>query len=69
MKERKFKILVLENGKVVVDGVPVKKGQSVEVIIRIEEPVEPSYPLRGLPVRYDAPFGPAVEDTEWEASR
>jgi len=69
MKEQKFKILVLENGKVVIDGLPVKKGQSVEVTIRIEEPAEPAYPLRGLPVRFDAPYAPAVDETEWETLR
>ena len=69
MKEQKFRILVLENGKVVVEGVPVKKGQSVEVTIRIEEPAAPTYPLRGLPVRFDEPFAPAIDETEWESSK
>ena len=69
MKEHKFKVVVLENGKVVVDGIPVTKGQQVEVVIRVEEPAKPTYPQRGLPIRYEEPFLPAVPESEWDASK
>jgi hypothetical protein len=62
-KEHKFKVVVLADGRVVVDGVPVTKGQEVEVTIRIVEPP------RGGPFRYDDPFGPAVDESEWDASK
>ena len=67
MKELKVKVLVLDDGRIVIDGVPVTEGQQVEVTIRIEDPVLPSYPLRGLPFRLDDPFGPAVDESEWNA--
>lgn len=69
MKEHKVKVVVLENGKVVVEGIPVTKGQQVEVVIRVEEQPKPTYPLRGLPIRYDEPFLPAVPESEWDASK
>lgn len=67
MKEHKFKVLVLRDGRVVVDGVPVTEGQEVEVTIRIEDPVPATYPLFGLPFRYVEPFEPAADPSEWDA--
>jgi hypothetical protein len=69
MKEHRVKVVVLENGRVVVEGVPVRVGQEVDVTIHIEEPVRPTFPLRGLPVRYDDPFLPAVTESEWDAGK
>ena len=69
MKEHKVRVVVLADGRIVVDGVPVTKGQEVEVTIRIDDPSLPGYPLRGLPFRYDQPFAPAVDDSEWDASK
>jgi hypothetical protein len=69
MKEHKVRVVVLRDGTVVVDGVPVTNGQEVEVTIRIDDPALPGYPLRGLPVRYDDPFQPAVDESEWDASK
>jgi hypothetical protein len=67
MKVHKVKVLVLDDGRVVIDGVPVTQGQQVEVTIRIEDPVLPGYPLHGRPFRLDDPFGPAVDESEWNA--
>lgn len=67
MKEHKVKVLILDDGRVVIDGLPVTQGQQVEVTIRIEDPVLPAYPLRGLPFRLDDPFGPATDEWEWNA--
>src|SRR5512138_3785105 len=68
MKVVKVKIVVTDDGKIVIDDLPVKSGQEVEVTIRIPEPVAATFPLRGLPVRYVDPFRP-VDDDEWDASR
>jgi hypothetical protein len=65
MKELKFKVIVLDDGRVVIEDVPVLQGQQVEVSIMIEDPASPGYPLRGLPFRLDDPFGPAVDPSEW----
>ena len=67
MKEHKFKVVVLRNGRVVIDGVPVTEGQEVEVTVRVEDPVPVTYPLFGLPFRYIEPFEPAVDPSEWDA--
>lgn len=67
MKEHKFKVIVLADGKVVVEGVPVTKGQMVDVTIEIDDQFLPGKPLGGLPFRYDDPFEPAVDESEWDA--
>jgi len=67
MKEHKFKVVVLRDGRIVIDDVPVTEGQEVEVTIRIEDPVPPTYPLFGLPFRYIEPFEPAIDPSEWDA--
>jgi len=67
MKEHKFKVVVLADGRVVVDGVPAFEGQEVEVIIRIVDPLPATYPLFGLPFRYVEPYEPAVDPSEWDA--
>jgi hypothetical protein len=68
MRKHKVRVVVLEDGKVVVEGVPVKKGQRIEVTISVQEQVPPAYPLRGLPVRYDKPFLPATDESDWDAT-
>jgi len=69
MKDFKIKVVVMADGRIVLNGVPVIKGQHVEVTLRVEEPSEFSYPLRGLPVHYEDPFEPAVEESEWNAAK
>lgn len=68
MKEVKFKIVVQEDGRIVVDDVPVKSGQEIEVTVRIPHAGGATFPLRGLPVRLVDPFLP-VDDDEWDAGR
>jgi len=65
MKEMKVKVIVLDDGRIVIEDVPVLPGQQVEVTIAIDDPVLPAFPLRGLPFRLDDPFGPAVDPSEW----
>ncbi len=69
MKKLKKKVLVLQDGRLVIDDLPVRQGQQVEVAISIDKPSPPTYPLRGTPVRYVDPFLPAIDDSEWESSR
>lgn len=69
MKEVKIKVIVSEDGKVIIEDIPVHTGQQVEVTLRIDEPAPARFPLRGLPVRYIDPFLPAVDDSDWDASR
>jgi hypothetical protein len=58
MKEHKVKVVVLQDGRVVVENVPVKIGTTVEVTVRVEEPV-----------KYHDPFGAAIDPTEWDAEK
>ncbi len=66
-KIHKVKTVVLKDGKIVLDGLPVVEGDEVEVAIQIVNPVPVTYPLHGVPFRYDDPFGPAVDPSEWDA--
>lgn len=69
MKEHKVKLAVLEDGRIEIEDVPVRKGDYVEVILRIEERTAPTWPLRGMPVKLHQPFAPAVDESEWDAER
>lgn len=59
-----------DEGAVNVHGLPLKKGERVEVkikrLLRLPANSNP-YPLRGLPHKYIDPFGPAVPAEEWDA--
>jgi hypothetical protein len=67
MKTHKLKVVVLKNGKIVIDDLPVVEGDEVEVSVQILDRVPVTYPLHGAPFRYDDPFGPAVDPSEWDA--
>ncbi len=69
MKEKKIEVIVTEDGRIVLEDLPVRKGQQVEVTVRITEPVAPTFPLRGRPVKLKDPFLPAIPESEWEAGR
>lgn len=59
-----------DEGVVSVRGLPLAKGERIEVKIkrlpRLPTNSNP-YPLRGLPHKYIDPFGPAVPAEEWDA--
>ncbi len=60
-----------EDGTIKVEGLPVRAGDKVEVIVIHHEATSNtprSYALRGLPVVYDDPFGSVAED-DWAALR
>jgi len=67
MKAHKIKVVVLKDGKIVLEGLPVVEGDEVEVTIKILDPCPVTYPLHGVPLRYDDPFEPAVKPSEWDA--
>jgi hypothetical protein len=62
MKEQKIKVVIVEDGKLEIDGLPVSKGDELEVTIRSHQNTKPSFPLRGLPVKYTEPFKPVDEE-------
>ena len=58
-----------ENGKITLDDLPFRAGDSVEIIIvtRSGQPTEKqSSPLQGKVIYYDKPTEP-VAQTDWEA--
>lgn len=69
MKAKKLRIVVLQDGRIVIDGLPVKKGQQVEVTVKLAERTRPTMPLRGLPVRLIDPFLPAASEDDWDAGK
>ncbi|MBI2298280.1 MAG: hypothetical protein HYU66_04895 [Armatimonadetes bacterium] len=60
-----------EDGKVTLDHLPVRAGEAVEVIVLLRHLTSGSkpLPLRGLVLRYDRPFDPAVDPDDWQANR
>ncbi|WP_204149993.1 hypothetical protein [Leptolyngbya sp. CCY15150] len=74
MNAHKLAATLLEDGILVLKGLPFHAGDTVEIII-LEQPKEQSaspsqqteYPLQGkLSYRYDDPFEPAVPVEDWE---
>ncbi len=60
-----------QDGTLTLEHLPFQAGQQVEVIILPysgEATIGNSYPLRGLPVRYERPTDPVAED-DWESPR
>ena len=52
-----------EDGKLSLDHLPFRAGQSVEVTVR---PSPAGHPLRGTVLRYDRPTDPVAE-ADWDA--
>jgi len=69
MNAHRVETTINQDGTLILKDIPFQAGDVVEVII-LERPPEPSgdnlYPLRGQPVRYDAPTEPVAE-AEWGA--
>lgn len=59
--------VLLEDGKLVLDHIPFRAGQTVEVIILpLSRITTPSSALRGAVLRYEQPTSPVAED-DWGA--
>lgn len=71
MEAHRTKAIVEKDGSITVRGVPFPEGEQVEVIVRSREgPAAKSngkYPLRGSVHRYDQPFDPASNASDWGA--
>lgn len=60
------------DGKLRVEGLPLPTGERVQVVViprHSAAAADQRYPLHGSPVRYDAPFEPAIDPDEWEANK
>ena len=70
MNPHKIETTLTENGKLLIDNIPFKKGESVEVII-IKQSAKPSdinqYPLAGKVIKYDNPLEPATDIEDWDS--
>lgn len=60
-----------QDGKLILDHLPFRAGDVVEVIIQSHPTFtgdRKSHVLKGLPIQYDQPTEP-VTDQDWEAAR
>lgn len=67
MNVHRVETTINQDGTLTLNGIPFQAGDEVEVIIAERSPKSSEnnpYPLRGQPVRYDAPAEPVAED-EW----
>lgn len=60
---------VQQNGTLTVQNLPLRAGETVEVIILVRPRLNQTmrYPLRGLPVEYRQPTEPVAQQ-DWEAA-
>ena len=72
MQAHKIEVVLSENGTLVLQGLPFRAGEAVEVII-LERPAPLSdsnhsaeFPLQGTVLHYDEPFEPAVAPEDWD---
>ena len=65
-------VVVERDGEVQVKGLPVRAGETVELLLlrqQVRVTGTDRYPLHGKPVRYDRPFESALDPEQWEANR
>lgn len=71
MNAHKVEAVLRENGQLILENLPFKKGDAVEVIIierSLGESESISYPLKNTqPYSYDEPFAPATDIEDWQA--
>lgn len=63
MPAHRIEVVLSEDGKLSLDHLPFRVGQTVEVLGR---PAPTAHPLWGLVVRYDRPTDPVAE-ADWDA--
>jgi hypothetical protein len=65
----RIEVVLAEDGKLLLDHLPFRAGQAVEVIVLPAKPPLPSGPtLRGMVLRFDRPADPVAEG-DWGALR
>ena len=67
MQTYRVEIIVSKDHRLVIGGLPFRKGEKVEVIISSQPhkmPINDNYSLRGQPYSYNLPFDPIAED-DW----
>lgn len=63
----RVEVVLAEDGRLILDRLPFRAGQAVEVIVLPAPAAAPrAHPLRGSVVRYDRPTEP-VADADWGA--
>ena len=68
MNTHRLEIALTENGKITLENLPFKAGETVEIVISPHEKNSPDdnpFPLEGTVHYYDDPFEPVAED-EWK---
>ena len=70
MSTHRIEKTLQQDGTLTLDGLPFHAGDTVEVIVlpKAMPHDNGTYPLRGTPVTYTAPFEPVAAE-DWEASR
>lgn len=68
MQAYRTETIISQDGKLLIKGLPFRKGDAVEVIVLTQQRQHfgDRYPLRGKPVEYLNPHD-GVADDEWEA--
>jgi hypothetical protein len=65
----RIEAVLSEDGKLLLDHLPFRAGQRVEVIVLpTSRPTPPGHPLRGTVLRYDQPTAPVAE-ADWGVLR
>jgi hypothetical protein len=65
----RIEAVLAEDGKLLLDKLPFRAGQAVEVIVLpAARPTPTDHPLRGTVLRYDDPTAPVAE-ADWSALR
>lgn len=60
---------MINNGTLIINELPFRAGEKIEVILRrrsLEKQSNEKYPLRGKLIRYDHPFE-SVAENDWDA--
>lgn len=68
MNTHRLEIALTENGKITLENLPFKAGETVEIVISTSNKIpqlDQPFPLEGTVYYYDEPFEPVAED-EWE---
>jgi hypothetical protein len=68
MQAHRFETIVQQDGKIVIEDIPFRAGEAVEIIILpvVKLSAENHYPLRGTVLNYLNPTDPVASD-DWEA--